>query len=207
MAPALGSRSTLVKYSEWFNYLRAAAHPALRWRYALMQDYVKYASSPVNGIAQCVLFMHKTQRLLAKTNLRVPLISLLSMDDETISPRAFLKFVRTYAGRKEVLLYARQPTHTDQPYITYRCSEHPDLGIVSQSHLGLQIAADNPHYGEHADSVYYKHYGLPGLRMGKPLYSGSTLQWKSRVGPYARLQYNPDFAYAMHRLLNFFDNQ
>jgi carboxylesterase len=207
ISPALGSRSSLVKYAEWFNYLKAMAHPALRWRYGLMQDYAKYAASPVNGIAQCMRMMHQTERALASGSLHVPLMMMLSMDDETINPKKACGFMHRYQGEKKLLLYARNPVGSVWPYATYRCSAHHDIGVLSQSHLGLQIAPHNPHYGLEGDHTYYKHYGLKGLRLGRPRYQGSLLQWKQSQGPYARVQCNPEFDDAMARLLAFFDAQ
>lgn len=140
----------------------------------------KYQSIAANGVIQLLTLANITKRQLRAKGLELPVLSILSEDDETISNQATRHYL-SYATHKNnhELLYKRAPSSTTDKQTIINSTDKAD-NILNYSHICLPVAPSHPLFGRQ------RFAGVPA-----PLGAVSLYQLlRFRV---ARLTYNPKF--------------
>lgn len=170
-------------------------------------DYAKYESVPFNPIIE----LGKLIETIKKENrsLSCPMMMVMSLDDETVSPHAALRyFTRNATDDSRFMLYTTEKKHHTDERILLRNPAYPKWHIKQMSHIALPFAPENPHYGQqgdypnhsdpHASRTIYGAYNNFETRIYDRLYKLGMVK-KRR----ATLTYNPDFDYMAERIVEF----
>ena len=158
-------------------------------------DICCYNFFSIQTAQQASSFFLRNQKLLKKEPLLCPQVSFMSLEDETVDMRAYLKYLETSPHHRQSRFFLYQKTKEDFPIdnLTTRISQYPEENIIGFSHVGIQNAPDNPHYGKNG-FIDYHHYNLQAKDLGQPKYFGAIIRENIDLPLLARLRYNPDFA-------------
>ncbi len=210
LAPAIRIKAPVDIVIGW-NYLKKwLSKKNLKWLYREKEiDYAKYHSITFNAVNQVAQLTNVIRDLNKKRPLDIPILMVMSNDDETISSHSALNyFCSLNEPNSKLLLYTTSNrTHTDKRIET-RKSSYPELHIKNFSHVTVPFAADNKHYGQHGDYSYASHlnttqylYGAYN-RLEEKIYN-QLYQFKLIKHKHRELTYNPDFDYMIKQIIDF----
>lgn len=198
-APAIKLRPSIDVTVNWVNLTNKIMKDR-RWIYQLEEnDYVKYKSIALNGALQVAHLTDLVRSDAAKKTLTMPIMMVLSKDDETISsPDAIQYFSETTNDKNRLLLYTSEQETFKDKRIELRSSIYPELNIRHLSHSALMFSADNFHYGDHGDYQLASHTETNEYKDGaynRIEVNASKLMAKYNLmkNPLRSLTYNPDF--------------
>lgn len=174
-------------------------------------DYVKYSSIPFNAVHQVSALTKVNHQLNKKQELPLPVLMVLSYEDETISGKEAIRFFSHLPHPKnKMLLYTPKKLTSLDPRIHIRSSSYPHLNIKNFSHSSIPFSPDNSHYGIHGDYPYvsspnknhsYGAYHWMNKKTDKLLHHSGLIK-KQRLA----LTYNPDFSYMTDEIVRFIKN-
>lgn len=171
------------------------------------KDYAKYQSVPFRPVIELGKLINKINKI--KNPLPCPAMLIMSINDETVSAQAALRYFNTKTNDKSrSIIYATHDKLKGNPRIEVRHSAYPTLHIKQMSHIALPIAPDNPHYGQYGDypehsnpqakHVIYGAYNRLETRFYDQLYNAKLVKYRRST-----LTYNPDFAYMAKSVIDF----
>lgn len=214
ISPALRIRNPLAPFSGCINALGSWI-PSAKWvQQSQENDYAKYRSLPVNGVYQVHRLASALTTLLSQKTCRAPTFMLGSLDDEVISIPAIQDAISKNTHPDSFLwLYGEPKNPVEHPRICYRRSSFPEKRIIDFSHVSINNAPNNQHYGENGDFQDIGHYqtwwgkALTKVTTPKEAYLGALTPQNLRRHVMQRLTYNPDFANMAAEILRFVHTQ
>jgi hypothetical protein len=153
--------------------------------------------------------MKKTLRALANKKLTMPIFTVATADDESISTKAvFSFFTKQENPLNRLLIYT---TNTKVDYKDHRIvlknSGFSEKKIIDFAHTAIPIAPTNPHYGEQGDFKDFQHYRYDAKKFSKgPIYLGAISKKNLKNYIIQRLSYNPDYDGMMQQIDDFLKN-
>lgn len=196
-APALGAGT-----ASWFDALVAplgALLPRLRWAAILPDDAsYGYESRPWSASAETAALAQTTDAALANQALAIPVFTVASIEDSTVSTAAILAFMadQTHPA-SHTLLYTSEPKPPAQPNITTVSTHYPEMQILSMAHPGLMIPASNRYYGWNGAYRNCAHYyqaeraAYQRCKAGERRYYAEISAENREEGLVERLMFNP----------------
>lgn len=172
-------------------------------------DYAKYHSIPYNAVWQVSKLTRAIQHKRSQQSLSIPILMVLSIADETISPHQAVKYFSnmTHASSQLLLYTSCKHAYTDQRILS-RSGCYPKDHINSISHIAIPFAPDNFHYGQQGDyhnasypgrnHVTYGAYNRLEVKAWEKLQKLGLTKTARR-----ELTYNPDFEYMADTVANF----
>lgn len=169
-------------------------------------DFAKYSSIPFNAAKQVYYLTKVVAKMSKKQKLKMPMMMVVSEDDEVISATAAIDFVCAQQNiQNRIFLYSNSNNTNDA--ITNLSSAYPEEHILDFSHVGLACSANNFHYGIDADYTDFNHYPARILQRLKQQYKqveyGALSAQNMRGRLLARLTYNPDYDNMLQRMTDF----
>lgn len=208
-APAIKLRVSVDATVNWAN-LASKIMKDKQWIYQLEEnDYVKYKSIALNGALQVAKLTDIVRESATKAALTMPVMMVLSADDETISSQDAIEyFIDTKNPANRLIIYSDKKDNYKDSRIELRSSAYPDLNINNLSHAALMFSADNFHYGDQGD------YEAASRTEAKDYIDGaynrievnaSELMAKYNLMkmPRRSLTFNPDFPQLARDITNF----
>jgi alpha-beta hydrolase superfamily lysophospholipase len=223
LSPAIGL-SPLAALAGW--------HRAISWalpRTAWLdlhadRDPVRYESLAHNAVQQVHDLVQRNRQRWPESPLAVPMFSVQSDDDSTVSAEATLEFFRHHRHpASRLLLYTRHESNVDFVQRVKRIAADdpalraPGPPAISFSHLAPPIAPDNPRYGRNGSYRNCLHYESSADAAARSLchdealfaaspaavYGEKTLVGEGRV--LRRLTWNPHFEGMLTEIGEFLD--
>ncbi len=198
-APAIKLRVSVDATVNWAN-LASKIMKDKQWIYQLEEnDYVKYKSIALNGALQVAKLTDIVREKATKAALTMPIMMVLSGDDETISSQdAIDYFLDTKNDENRLIIYSDKNEKYKDTRIEVRSASYPDLNIHNLSHAALMYSANNMHYGDHGDYENASHTDSKDCIDGaynRIEVNASELMAKYNLmkKPRRSLTFNPDF--------------
>jgi esterase/lipase len=190
IAPVLKIIRKFAPFAKYYP-LVAWMHESLNWYQIRPQtSYAKYESYPWNGAAQIFEYVKK-MRASCKQALSIPLLMVLTADDETICYKTALEFFQQQTHlNSRLILYSNNHERFSDQRIMIRKSALPAENILNFSHTCLSISPQNSHFGKQGDYSSTNHAKC----------YGATLHEKNGMH---RLSYNPDFDWMTNQISEF----
>jgi esterase/lipase len=172
-----------------------------------MADYSKYLSLPFNAIYQVYSL---AQAIKAAKPSTLPLLFILSQDDNTVCTQSSLRYFQYQPHPKNrLLLYSNTNSTFIDPRITIRHAAYPKQRIRNFSHLALPISPENIHYGVDGDydnachvtkdlQTIYGEFNPLQIACNNGLYKLKLCKYL-----YQRLTFNPDFPFLLQTIDKF----
>jgi esterase/lipase len=165
----------------------------LKWlNKAIETNPSRYLSCPYNAGVQ---LNHLSSQIKNTDNTDIPLMMILTNEDETVDSKAAVNYIKKYRNKK-VILYNKQHKNYKEDWIISRTSVYADKNINGFSHVCLTFPPEDPLYGEKSLPASIKLGPKNGV-LAK-LYGLFPFQSYS-----ARLGYNPDFEFMVNEILEF----
>lgn len=172
-------------------------------------DYAKYESFPINAAYQIYQLTLRTDQLLKKRTIKIPVFIAASEDDMTIETARTVEFFTGLDNKKNrMILYSNKTQNFKDDRITIRPGRYPKENVSELSHLSLLASPDNAHYGRKGDYRNCLHYLQIVEKMERckseiRIPSGEILTGKLSGPVFRRLTYNPDFYGLLKEIDNF----
>lgn len=204
-APALKTRSLLsyvvAKNHRWFSWL----HQKSKWYHIAEQvSFAKYDSYAFNAGYQACRLMVETKKLLTKAPVDIPIFTITTRDDETVSNQAILKFFHQHKNPKSKLLYYSPQKYTVFDERVLVCnSNFPERNILDFSHICLPISPENPYFGANSSYRDFTHYPGNFQPPHENCFQGAVSRKNLKQHLLQRLTYNPDFSNMLVQLEQF----
>lgn len=212
LSPAIRIRAPVDIVVDWHYFMRWTSKNK-EWFYVEDEDdYAKYCSIPFNAVAQVSKLTGVIHELRQQHSLILPMMMVLSREDETISSSRAMEFFSSLRNRdSKMLLYTSIEHRYPDPRIETRLSTNHEQQIKHFSHISIPFAPSNSHYGVKGDYEYASHpekkeyiYGAYNrIEVG-----AFNLLNKLGLSKFKRkeLSYNPDFNYMAKELVQFIKN-
>lgn len=211
-APAIKLRVSVDATVNWVN-LASKIMKDKQWIYQLEEnDYAKYKSIALNGALQVAKLTDIVRNKATKNALTMPIMMVLSADDETISSQEAIDyFTEIKNANNRMIIYSDKKGKFKDKRIEARSSSYPDLNINNLSHAALMYSADNFHYGKQGDYQFASHTDDKDCIDGaynRIEVNASELMAKYNLmkKPLRSLTYNPDFPQLARDITNFILN-
>jgi esterase/lipase len=206
-APAL-QITDAAKYAQWLVPI-GRLFPKAAW-YGLAPDEAvyRYESLTFTAASETYALIQETKKELEASQLSIPIFSVASVQDNTVSTEAILSFMDEYGGPEgTTLLYSQHPIDIPGEIIAYD-SYAPQQGILSVSHLGLMTPDSHPYYGR--DGAYRNcgHYSAQSdnfdlCKSGQRNYYGEASAENRQQGILERIAFNPFYADMLNEIDSF----
>lgn len=222
LSPAIQIKTPVDMVVAWHKIVNWASRNNTVWFYKEEEvDYAKYRSVPFNAVTQVVELTSLVRELNQQQNLEVPILMVLSKEDDTISSAKAIEFFSNLKNpHSQLLLYTKvkeskmrkslhqQTSATEEHHsrTIVRSTHYPALNVSQFSHVSIPFAPGNPHYGQHGDFIYASHlnnaiygaYNRIESHASDVLYDFGFLKQ-----PRHELTYNPDFEFMMGKISHF----
>lgn len=208
LCPAIKIKAPVNALAIWHKLINGIKCDNSPWFYKETEvDYAKYRSIAYNAVLQVAELTDINHNLGQKKTLDVPILMVLSREDDTISSHKAIQFFsRWQHPHSKLLLYSKNGQSYTDPRIITRSAQYPDLNIYQFSHVSIPFTPTNHHYGQHGDFIYASHinntiygaYNRLESHAGDFLYDLGLLQRKRH-----ELTYNPDFEFMMQKINDF----
>lgn len=166
----------------------------------------RYNSIPINAAAQYYKTTRHLKRLWGDRALDIPVLMAASLDDSVVDVgRLRGIFQRRFSSTdRRLVLYTNESDTAAAAGEILRSSAHQADRIVNQSHMGVLISPDNPHYGRNGGQLVCNGNEWPVF--SACLYYDGDDRWRGAEGtaspdavPMARTTFNPDFAFLVEQ--------
>lgn len=222
-APAL-QISRLAAYAS-LHKLLSWLLPRQKWVYIKPDtDLYRYESFSNNAAAQMYALTRVLSTQLQSHELNIPIFTVASADDKTVSTPATLEFMAHQSNPcNKLLLYttdankfapdsAAEKPDSSTGKIEWVNSVVPSQKILSSAHTALLVSPEDEHYGvegEYANCVHYypedmEKYEACILHPGEYV-QGEVTEKNLKAGILRRLMYNPNFAALENSMKRFID--
>ena len=197
-APAIKLHS-LYKIPQTIPYMFFSLYPSLLKNIWLKQSAennpVKYESVTLNGIFQLLKLSHELDNIIQQKELKIPVLSILSYDDETISCQAAINFTLKQTNQyNQVLLYKNCTNYTcSNNKIGLYTSNFPNMKIINFSHVCMHISPNHPYFGKKSSQTNF-YLGAYSKK--------NILNYPNK---FQRLTFNPHFDKLFNKLMSFLD--
>lgn len=184
--------------------------PGARWAEVLPTvSAYRFDSRPYRLIGQTNALIEAMAAALPTRPFEVPVFTVLSLEDETVNPRAILDYMAVRVHPlSHTLVYTRHQA-TALPAMTVVRTYFPDEGVLSLSHLGLMIPQHDPDFGWYGTGKSCGHYfrgdraTYASCMAGDRAYLGEITEENLQEGVVERIGFNP-FFYDMLEILDTF---
>ncbi len=173
-------------------------------------DHAKYESFTSNAAYQ-IYRLTKELETLRSAKLLAPMFVALSAEDGTTdSAETLAYFSKQSNPASKLILYASGKPKFDDHRIHVVSAARPEEWILEQSHISVNVAPENAHYGRRGDYRNCKHYLYDAeawhtCKTASPIAQGERGIKKPDGVIFTRLTYNPDFAQLMQELADFLE--
>ncbi len=157
-------------------------------------NYAKYSCQAYNAGFQACLIIEEVRKKLVNKKVQMPMMVILSADDETICDKAIIDFFyRQNNLKNRLLVYTNYQKNWPDQRVILKKSHYPKQRIINFSHICLTISPKNPLLGENNPSLDLSHYGDVNKISNDDIYQGAITKSTLKKNKMARLSYNPDF--------------
>lgn len=208
LSPAIKIKAPVEMVVAWHKTVNWISRDHTPWFYKDEEvDYAKYRSVTFNAVKQVAELTKINRNLSQKVSLNIPLLMILSREDDTISSHGAIQyFAKLQNPNSRLLLYTKDPIEYSDPRIITRPTDYPKLRIKQFSHVSIPFSPSNHHYGQQGDYIYasrvdnaiYGAYNRIESHAGDILYDLGLLKLQRH-----ELTYNPDFEFMMENISKF----
>lgn len=164
-------------------------------------NFAKYNCLCINAGHQACNLIKAIEAKADKNRLNLPLFTVASSDDETISSDAIVNFfLKQPHPKNKMLLYTNKSSQIANQKIVKRGSAFPEHKILNFSHICITIAPDNFLLGRQSQIHDLNHYPKNYTLNRDNLYFGAINQQNLKNHQVLRLSYNPDFNHMLQEL-------
>ena len=180
--------------------------PAGKWLEIMPdRDIYKYESFARNAAVQAYQLIRNLKTQLQLRDLNMPIFAAASEDDETVEASATIAFMaRARHSLSKLVLYTTDTEKARPGFTSERLelvdSVVPEQRILSSSHMGIVLPADEAHYGfagDYSNCIHYfsAHKEKYQVCMNNPAtdLQGELTEQNLKSGILRRLMYNPKF--------------
>lgn len=181
------------KYLSWLGWI----FPKAAW-FEVRDDLsrYRYESVPFSAARESFELIMATDRVLRPSALAIPILTVASVEDNTVNTDATLAFMakQTHPASKTIL-YSQHPIPSSAKVKVVN-SAAPKQGVLSVSHLGIMLPASHAEYGRDGAYRYCGHYfNSPDkwamCKEGKRDYYGEVTPENLKQGLIERIAFNP----------------
>lgn len=208
LAPALNIKSRWAKLVTYHRMI-SWAWPRARFLSIFPEvDSVRYLSLASNGAAQVYHLARLVRRIVRHRSLNIPLLMVLSADDETIdTPTALNFFKQQHHPCNQCILYTNQYVlHHNAPIECVHAAVPADR-IMNISHVALPISPMNSHYGVQGSFTQWRDASIRGTSVAFGAINDAKLLWQQTTpsalratSTLRRLLYNPHFTHLLTKI-------
>ncbi len=195
-APALGITPS-AKYARYVALLGKVFNRAAWFEVKPDEAVYRYESVTFVSAAETFALIEATKAELASQRRQVPVFTVASLQDNTVSTDEILAYMASNAHPlSRTLLYSQYPYPASDKMEVF-ISNAPVQDVLSVSHLGLMTPGAHPHYGRRGTYRNCSHYGdaenpaFVQCKSGRRAFYGEATADNLSQGVLERIAFNP----------------